>query len=107
MKTYVARKDDYESDRLSIEEFASRGRPLLPELRAEDMRLAYSGLRAKLVPPKDSTGNEPAGPAPDFVIARDPAVPSAIHLIGFESPGLTSCLAIARHVAQLAAETLS
>jgi glycerol-3-phosphate dehydrogenase len=104
---YVSRKDDYESDRLPIEEFASRGRPLLPELKAEDMRLAYSGLRAKLVPPRDNTGNEPAGPAPDFVITRDPAAPSAIHLIGFESPGLTSCLEIARQVAQLAAETLS
>lgn len=103
---YVARKDDYESDRLPIEEFVRRARPLLPDLKAEDMRLAYSGLRAKLVPPRDATGNEPAGSSPDFVITRDPAVPSAIHLIGFESPGLTSCLAIARHVAQLAAETL-
>jgi glycerol-3-phosphate dehydrogenase len=104
---YVARKDDYESDRLPIEEFVRRASPLLPDLKAEDMRLAYSGLRAKLVPPRDATGNEPAGPSPDFVITRDPAVPSAIHLIGFESPGLTSCLAIARHVAKLAAETLS
>jgi glycerol-3-phosphate dehydrogenase len=104
---YVARKDDYESDRLPIEEFVRRARHLLPELKAEDMRLAYSGLRAKLVPPRDATGNEPAGPSPDFVIARDAAVPSAIHLIGFESPGLTSCLAIARHVEKLAAETLS
>jgi glycerol-3-phosphate dehydrogenase len=104
---YVARKDDYESDRLPIEEFVRRARPLLPELKVEDLRLAYSGLRAKLVPPRDASGNEPAGPSPDFVITRDPAVPSAIHLIGFESPGLTSCLAIARHVAQLAAESLN
>jgi L-2-hydroxyglutarate oxidase LhgO len=103
---YVARKDDYESDRLPIEEFVRRAHSLLPGLKAEDMRLAYSGLRAKLVPPRDASGNEPAGPAPDFVITRDSAVPAAIHLIGFESPGLTSCLAIARHVAKLAAETL-
>jgi glycerol-3-phosphate dehydrogenase len=104
---YVARKDDYENDRLPIEEFVRRARPLLPDLKAEDMRLAYSGLRAKLVPPLDATGHEPAGLSPDFVIARDPAVLSAIHLIGFESPGLTSCLAIARHVQQLVAETLN
>ncbi len=103
---YVARKDDYENDRLPIEEFVHRARPLLPELKTEDLQLAYSGLRAKLVPPSDASANEPSGPPPDFVIARDPAVPSAIHLIGFESPGLTSCLAIARHVARLAAETL-
>jgi glycerol-3-phosphate dehydrogenase len=104
---YVARKDDYESDRLPVEEFVLRARPLLPDLKVEDLRLAYTGLRAKLVPPLDAAGIEPAGPSPDFVIARDPAVPSAIQLIGFESPGLTSCLAIARHVAQLAAETLN
>ncbi len=104
---YVARKDDYESDRLPIEEFVRRARPLLPELKTEDLRLAFSGLRAKLVPPRDASGNEPAGPAPDFVITRDTTSPSAIHLIGFESPGLTSCLAIARYVAQLAADTLS
>jgi len=104
---YVERKDDYESDRLPIEDFAHHARPLLPELRTEDLRLAYSGLRARLVPPPAASGNEPAKPSPDFVIRRDPAVPSAIHLIGIESPGLTSCLAIARHVAQLVAETLS
>jgi glycerol-3-phosphate dehydrogenase len=104
---YVSRKDDYEGDRLPIEEFVRRAHPLLPELKAEDLRLAYSGLRAKLVPPRDTSGNEPAGPSPDFVITRDPAVPSAIHLIGFESPGLTSCLAIARYVAQLVSETLN
>jgi len=104
---YVERKDDYESDRLPIEEFAHRARPLLPDLKTEDLRLAYSGLRARLVPPRDASGSEPAGPTPDFIIIRDPAVPSAIHLMGIESPGLTSCLAIAQHVAQLAAETLS
>jgi glycerol-3-phosphate dehydrogenase len=104
---YVTRKDDYESDRLPIEEFVRRAHPLLPELKAEDLRLAYSGLRAKLVPPRDTSGSEPAGPSPDFVITRDPNIPSAIHLIGFESPGLTSCLSIARHVAQLVAETLN
>ncbi len=104
---YVSRKDDYESDRLPIEEFVRRAGPMLPELKAEDMRLAYSGLRAKLVPPRDAAGNEPAGPSPDFVINCDPAVPTAIHLIGFESPGLTSCLAVARHVERLVAETLS
>ncbi len=29
---------------------------LLPEMRVEDLRLAYSGLRAKLVPPRDASG---------------------------------------------------
>jgi glycerol-3-phosphate dehydrogenase len=65
----------------------------------QDLRLAYSGLRPKLVPP-GGTGMA------DFVIARDPAHPRAIHLVGIESPGLTSAPAIAKYVAPLVSETL-
>ncbi|HET9402619.1 MAG TPA: FAD-dependent oxidoreductase [Candidatus Acidoferrales bacterium] len=104
---YVEEKTDYEKNRLPVEEFVRMAHPLLPELRASDLRLAYSGLRAKLVPPLDASGNEPATGAVDWVIRRDPATPRAIHLIGMESPGLTSALAIARHIAPMVAETLS
>jgi L-2-hydroxyglutarate oxidase LhgO len=72
---------------------------MLPELAAEDLQLAYSGIRAKLVPPGQN------GFA-DFVVARDALAPRAIHLVGIESPGLTSCLAIADRVVSLAAEIL-
>ncbi|HXN65372.1 MAG TPA: FAD-dependent oxidoreductase [Candidatus Acidoferrales bacterium] len=103
---YVQEKDDYEKDRLPVQEFARMAQALLPELRVEDLRLAYSGLRSKLVPPRDLSGTEPGGGPADFVIARDPRVHAAIHLIGIESPGLTSALAIARYVAPMAAATL-
>jgi glycerol-3-phosphate dehydrogenase len=97
---YVAEKNDYERNRLPIEEFVRRGKSLLPEIEAADLQLAYSGIRAKLVPPGHS------GIA-DFVITRDANVPHAIQLIGIESPGLTSSLAIAEHVVSLAAEILA
>jgi glycerol-3-phosphate dehydrogenase len=96
---YVEDKTDYERDRLPLEEFLDDARGLLPELHLEDLRLAYSGLRPKLVPP---SGHGMA----DFVITRDPNYPRAIHLVGIESPGLTSAPAIARHVAALVSETL-
>ena len=96
---YVSDKNDYEHDRQPVEEFARRAKPLLPEIEAADLTLAYSGLRPKLVPP----GAEGIA---DFVITRDPNVPQAIHLIGIESPGLTAAPAIANHVTQLAAEIL-
>jgi L-2-hydroxyglutarate oxidase LhgO len=76
-----------------------RAKPMLPDLEAADLQLAYSGIRAKLVPPGQ-------GGFADFVIARDAAVPRAIQLIGIESPGLTSSLAIAERVVSLAAEVL-
>jgi glycerol-3-phosphate dehydrogenase len=96
---YVAEKNDYERNRLPVEEFARRAKSMLPEIEAADMQLAYSGIRAKLAPPGH------AGIA-DFVIARDEAVPRTIQLIGIESPGLTSSLAIAEHVAALAGDVL-
>jgi len=96
---YIAEKNDYERNRLPVEEFARRAKSMLPEIEAADLQLAYSGIRAKLVPPGH------AGIA-DFVIARDEKIPSVIQLIGIESPGLTSSLAIAEHVASLAADVL-
>jgi glycerol-3-phosphate dehydrogenase len=96
---YIEEKNDYERNRLPVEEFVRRAKPMLPEIEAADLQLAYSGIRAKLVPP----GHEGIA---DFVIARDPNVPRAVQLIGIESPGLTSSLAIADHVASLVAEIL-
>lgn len=96
---YVTDKNDYERDRLAVKDFVRSAQALLPEIQEQDLQLAYSGLRPKLVPP-DKSG------FCDFVIARDPAVPRAIHLVGMESPGLTGALSIAEDVFQLVAETL-
>jgi glycerol-3-phosphate dehydrogenase len=96
---YVADKNDYERDREPVEAFVRYARPLLPELRVEDLRPAYTGLRAKLAPPGQPGFR-------DFVIEADPQVPQVIHLIGIESPGLTAAPAIARHVAARLADVL-
>ncbi len=65
---YIADKNDYEGNRLPVEEFLRRAKPMLPELEASDLQLAYSGIRAKLVPPgsrrfrgfRDRAGRESA-----------------------------------------------
>ena len=44
---YVAEKNDYERNRLPVEEFVRRAKSMLPEIEASDMQLAYSGIRAK------------------------------------------------------------
>jgi glycerol-3-phosphate dehydrogenase len=96
---YIDDKNDYERDRRTVDEFAEGVRHLLPELKVDDLRLAHTGIRAKLLPP--------GGPGfADFVITPDPLVPRVIQLIGIESPGLTSALAIAEEVASLAAAIL-
>ena len=57
----------------------------------------YAGIRPKISGPHE--------PARDFVIAgpQTHGVPGLVNLFGIESPGLTSSLAIGRHVAELLA----
>ena len=98
--TYVSGKDDYEAGRQPVEEFLRDALPKLPELELSDLRLAYSGLRPKFLPPGS---HEMA----DFIIARDPQSPRTIHLVGIESPGLAAAPAIAQHAARLVSDTLS
>ena len=97
---YIADKNDYESNRPPVEEFVRMSQPMLPEIRAEDLRPAYTGIRAKLAPP----GSHHAS---DFIIERDPQFPNVVQLIGLESPALTSAGAIAEHVMGLLSDILN
>jgi L-2-hydroxyglutarate oxidase LhgO len=90
---YQERKDDYEGERLAVEDFLESVRALLPSVDARDLRLAGSGIRAKLHPPTESFA--------DFLIGRDTDVPSLVQVSGIDSPGLTSCLAIGELVGQI------
>jgi len=97
---YVEGKDNYERDRMSIPEFVSDAKTMLPDLEESDLQLGYTGLRPKLVPPG---GHGIA----DFVIEPDKEVPRVIHLVGIESPGLTAAPAIAKHVSFLVEQVLN
>lgn len=101
---YVTCKDDYESDLLPREFFLEQGRHILPELELDDLTLAYSGLRPKLIPEHGSHDHSAAPrPSGDFVAERDARHGNIVHLLGIESPGLTACLSLAQEAVELVA----
>ena len=87
---------DYEVDPARAERFYPAIRKYWPTLPDGALMPSYSGMRPKIVPP--------AVASQDFMIQgpKDHGVDGLINLFGIESPGLTSSLAIADHVGELA-----
>ena len=87
---------DYAVDPARAERFYPAIRRYWPTLPDGALMPSYSGIRPKIVPP--------AVAVQDFLIQgpRDHGVAGLINLFGIESPGLTSSLAIADHVGELA-----
>lgn len=85
----------YDIDHSKNEVFCEDIKALLPFIKLEDLGPDTSGIRPKL-----------QGPGQDFrdFVIKDEAgdgFPGFINLIGIESPGLTSCLAIAKIVSDM------
>lgn len=87
---------DYAVDPARAERFYPAIRKYWPGLPDGALMPSYSGIRPKIVPP--------AVAVQDFLIQgpRDHGIDGLVNLFGIESPGLTSSLAIADHVGELA-----
>jgi L-2-hydroxyglutarate oxidase LhgO len=86
-------EERYEVDPDRAESFYEAIRRYWPALPDGSLTADYSGIRPKL--------SGPGEPAADFLIEgpQDHGLPRLVNLFGIESPGLTSCLAIADVVA--------
>lgn len=89
------RQIDYAVDPARAERFYAAIRRYWPDLRDGELVADYSGVRPKIA--------DEGEPDADFAIhdERQHGVRGLVALYGIESPGLTSALAIARHVADL------
>jgi L-2-hydroxyglutarate oxidase LhgO len=87
---------DYAVDPGRAERFYPAIRKYWPTLPDGALSPSYSGIRPKIVPPAVATQ--------DFLVQgpADHGVAGLINLFGIESPGLTSSLAVADHVGELA-----
>ncbi len=83
---------DYKVDAGKQDVFWKSARKFLPFLRFEDLAPEMAGIRPKT--------QKPGEPVRDFYIREESERGNSgfINLIGMESPGLTSCIAIAKHV---------
>jgi L-2-hydroxyglutarate oxidase LhgO len=84
---------DYDVDPARADSFYAAIRRYWPELPDGALQPAYSGIRPKLQGPGD--------PVRDWLIQGEAVhgVRGLWNLLGIESPGLTACLSLARHVA--------
>jgi L-2-hydroxyglutarate oxidase LhgO len=75
--------------------FAAGVRRLLPMIADEELTPDMAGIRAKLQAPGEGFR--------DFVVAEESGrgLPGLVNLVGIDSPGLTSSLAIAGEVERL------
>ena len=83
---------DYRVDPARAQAFYAEIRRYWPDLPDDALQPAYSGVRPKIHGPDED--------APDFRIdgPSQHGLPGLVNLLGIESPGLTSCLAIAEEV---------
>lgn len=73
-------------------------RQYLPGVEVDAIALDYCGIRPKLQP---GGGNTSGKGFQDFVIQKEEGFPGFVNLLGIESPGLTSALAIGEMVEDL------
>ncbi len=91
---WVDSASDLQVNESKLQDFYKEARKYWPSLANDSLHAAYAGIRPKI--------NDQHQTAKDFVL-QGPSMHGLnglVHLLGIESPGLTSCLAIAEAVVE-------
>lgn len=91
---YIEGKDDISTTQEGLDEVFEKAKRVVPSLTKKDVITIFSGIRA-------------TPDTHDFIIEEDEKVKNFINVAGIESPGLTSSIAIGKHVASMIAEKLN
>ncbi len=88
-------EENYQPDANSPAQFYPVIQRYFPQVEQNQLNTSYVGIRPKLQAPDESFT--------DFLFADQSlhGLPGVIHCLGIESPGLTACLAIAKHIREL------
>ena len=92
--SFVDDHTDYDVEAARRDVFAAAARRFWPDLDAEKLIPGYAGVRPKIKGPGEEGDFVFSGPA-------EHGVAGYLGLYGIESPGLTTCLAIADHAAAI------
>jgi len=93
--TIYTEVEEYSVNPAHAADFYQAVKSFLPFVEPADLEPEMAGIRPKL--------SGPGEPFRDFIIREesDRGLPGLVNLIGIESPGLTCCLSIARHITPL------
>lgn len=93
---YVNSTEDFSVDKAKLDSFYKSAKKIFPSISKEHLFPEMAGIRPKLQGPNDCT-------VKDFYIKeeKDQGFPKFINLLGIESPGLTSSMAIGDYVLNL------
>jgi glycerol-3-phosphate dehydrogenase len=91
---YISDDADFANTKKMMDDMIIEARTLLPEISSNMIIGAYTGMRAKTVPPGSSNFG-------DFIIEESTISKGLINLVGIESPGLTASMPIAEWVCEI------
>jgi L-2-hydroxyglutarate oxidase LhgO len=95
---WVNDPDDLKPSLARLQEALPEIKQYLPGVDVDAITLDYCGIRPKL---QSGSSNMSGKHFQDFVIQKEEGFPGYINLLGIESPGLTSSLAIGEMVEEM------